>query len=64
MLLNILPQVFLSSDIIAQILIKIRDNYLTFDMGNIYVVVGLFISFFLTLLGFIRLKFIPNYDEL
>lgn len=64
MLLNILPQVSLSSDIIAQILIKIRDNYLTFDMGNIYVVVGLFISFFLTLLGFIRLKFIPNYDEL
>ena len=64
MLLNILPQIAVSFDIAAQILITVKDNYLTIDLANIYFIVGLLITFFLAVFGILRLKVIPNYDEL
>ena len=64
MLLNILPQIAVSFDIVGQILMTLKDNYLTIDLANIYFNVGILISFFLILLGMLRLKVMPNYDEL
>ena len=62
MLLNILPQIAISFDIISQIMITIKDNYLTIDLANVYFLVGVLISFFLIVLGILRLRVMPNYD--
>lgn len=63
MLLNILPQISTSFDIVAQILLTIKENYLTLDLANIYFAIGLIVSVCLSALGLLRLRFMPNYDE-